>query len=75
MSNELSRFEKAILEKLLDGDIPLFVQLRQQLELCSVVKREFTGFGFYTTLAVPEGVHRTEGLDLKFGDVIGEIPD
>lgn len=62
MKNELSRFEKAILEKLLDGDFPLFNQLRQQLARCRVVKREFTGYGFYTTLAIPEDVRRTVGV-------------
>ena len=75
MKNKLSIFEKAVLEKLLDGNLPLLIQLRQQLERCVVAKREFTGFGFYTTLVAPEDVRRTAGLNIKFGDVIGEIPE
>jgi len=74
MKNTLSKIERAVLEKLLDGELPLLIQLRLQLARCAVVKREFTGFGFYTTITVPEDVHRTAGLSIKFGDIIGEIP-
>ena len=58
---------------MLAGNLPLLIQLQQQLEVCSVGKQEFTGVGFYTTLVVPENISRTEGLNFKFGDVIGEI--
>ncbi|NMG72897.1 hypothetical protein [Parazoarcus communis] len=75
MNNKLPIFEQAVLEKLLDGDFPLLIQLRQQLARCTVAKREFTGFGFYTTLSVPADVRRTVGLDVKFGDVVGKIPE
>lgn len=75
MNNELSIFEKTVLDKLLDGDLPLFIRLRQQLAQCVVAKREFTGFGFYTTLAIPEDLHRTAGLDVKFGDVVGKLSE
>jgi hypothetical protein len=51
--------------------LPLLTKLRLQLELCAVEKREATGYGFYTTLALPSSVPRTSGLDLKFGDVVG----
>lgn len=74
MKNKLSSIEEAVLKKLLAGSLPLLVQLQQQIEVCSAEKREFTGFGFYTTLVVPENIQRTAGLDFKFGDVIGEIP-
>ena len=75
MSDKLSLIEKAVLTKLLAGNLPLLMQLQQQLEGCSVVKREFTGFGFYTTLAVTENIPRTGGLDVKFGDVVGEAQE
>ena len=74
MKHELSLIEEAVLKKLLDGDLPLLTLLRQQLELCTVVKRELTGFGFYTTVTVPENISRIAGLNFKFGDVAGEIP-
>jgi len=75
MSNELSKFEKAVLDKLLHGEIPLLTELRQQLGECVVAKREFTGFGFYTTLTVPKRFRRTLGPDIYFGDVVCEFPE
>lgn len=75
MKDVLSVLEKAVLVKLLEGDIPLLIQLRQQLAGCAVTKREFTGFGFYTTLVVSEDIPRTTDLDIKFGDVVGDIPE
>jgi len=74
MKNALSVIEKAVLEKMLDGNFPLLIQLQRQLELCIVEKREFTAFGFYTTLIVSQSIPKIEGLDIKFGDVIGFIP-
>lgn len=73
MSNQLSLLEIAVLRKLLDGDLPLLIRLRQQLELCTVERRELTGCGFYTTLALPKDISLIAGLDIKFGDVIGDI--
>jgi hypothetical protein len=55
MSDELSSLEHAVLAKLLDGDDPLFVTLRKQLDGCRVECREFTGHGFYTKLLVRPG--------------------
>ncbi len=74
MKAELSPIEEAVLKKLLDGDLLLLVQLRRQIEICRVVKRELTGFGFYTTLIVPDSIPRASGVNIKFGDVVGEIP-
>lgn len=73
MKKKLLPIERAVLEKVLDGDYPMLLRLRRQLDVCIVVAREFTGVGFYTTLEVPQTEARTAGLDTKFGDVIGEI--
>ena len=73
MKNELSFLERSVLEKILDGDIPLLIQLRQQIARCIVVKREYTGFGFYATLSVPADINRTSDFNIKLGDVVGEI--
>lgn len=73
MKNTLSLLEKAVLQKLLSGNFPELMRLRNQIELCSVIKRELTGCGFYTTFSVPENIVRIPGFDVKFGDVIGEI--
>jgi hypothetical protein len=75
MKEELSPLELAVIEKLVEGEFPILIQLRKQLRECTLVKREFTGFGFYTYLAVPEKYNKTEGLDVTFGDVIAEIPN
>ena len=75
MKNTPSVIEHAVLEKMLDGSFPLLIQLQHQLELCIVKKREFTDFGFYTTLTVPQSIPRIARLDIKFGDVIGYIPE
>jgi len=72
-THSLSLFEKAILEKLLSGNFLEIISLRRQIELCKVVKRELTGFGFFTTFKVPENTPRIFGLNAIFGDVIGEI--
>jgi len=59
MSNDerqLNAFERAVLEKLLDGNHPVLAALRAQLEFCEVCSREFTGCGFFTTLKVDRAV-------------------
>lgn len=75
MSNKLSLLEISVLKKLLDGDLPLLTQLRRQLELCTIEKRELTGCGFYTTLVIPQDIPLTPGLDIIFGDVVADIPE
>lgn len=59
MSNgerELTRFERAALQKLLHGDHPVLAALRHQLDSCEVSLREFTGVGFYANLEVRPSV-------------------
>lgn len=59
MSNDerqLNSFERAILEKLLDGDHPVLAALRAQVKSCEVSSREFTGVGFFTNLNVDPSV-------------------
>ena len=74
MNCKLSLLEISVLNKLLDGDLSLLIQLRRQLELCTIKKREFTSYGFFTTLAIPEDIPMIPGLNIKFGDVIADIP-
>lgn len=70
---KLLPLELAVLSKLLEGDIPLLQALRVQLTNCSVVQREFTGCGFYTTLSTSADATRIPHFDAKFGDVIADI--
>jgi hypothetical protein len=71
---KLLPLEKAVLEKLLEGDFHLLDILRLQLAHCTVAERELTGCGFYLTLAVPETISRIPELDAKFGDVVAVLP-
>jgi len=61
MSNDkrmLNAFERAVLEKLLDGNHPVLAGLRAQLDACEVSSRELTGVGFFTHLEVDKSVER-----------------
>jgi hypothetical protein len=71
----LSPLEQQVLEKLLAGIHPLFPLLRDQLAKTMVTEREFTGVGFFTTLAVaPEVPRLSPSQSFAFGDVGATIP-
>lgn len=74
MNHRFTPLEQAVLEKLLEGDLPLLLRLKQQLKQATVANREVTGVGYYTTIAVPEVFPRMAGFSVKFGDVLAEIP-
>jgi hypothetical protein len=76
-ARELSRLEKEALAMLASGDDPRFAVLRQQLTVCEVVRREFTGVGFFTHLAVPPSAPRLPiGADkASIGGVNAEVPN
>ena len=65
--------EAAVLEKLLDGDHPILVGLRAQLAGLVVTKREYSGVGFFTTLAVNAAARPISVSSLRFGDVEATI--
>ena len=46
----LSELERAVLEKFVEGDDPVLLTLRKQLEGVSVRERRLTGVGFLTRL-------------------------
>jgi hypothetical protein len=54
--DELTPFEHEAIATIVRGNHPVFAGLRTQLARCQVSKREFTGVGFFTTLAVPSDV-------------------
>jgi hypothetical protein len=61
MSNDerlLNAFERAVLEKLLDGNNPVLAALRAQLDSAEVSSRKLTGVGFFTHLKVDRSVER-----------------
>jgi hypothetical protein len=71
MGTELSEFERAALDKLLDGDDAVLSALREQLRTCCVRKREMTGCGFFTELDVDRALAGapTNVEKLRVGDV------
>jgi hypothetical protein len=73
MTTNLSDFERAVLDKLLDGDLPELSVLRHQLSQCVVKSREQTGVGFYTELMIPEDAPSLNGVSAVFGDVAADI--
>ena len=73
--SDLTHFERAVMQRLLDGEDEGLSILREQLEIIVVTKREMTGTGFYTTFSVTDGTRRLPGnLSIKFGDVIAKMP-
>ncbi len=70
----LSELERAVLEKLLQGTHPFLVRLNSQTEFCYVRRREMTGAGFYTYFEIRRAPLQIYDIDLRFGDVVAEIP-
>jgi hypothetical protein len=68
--------ESEVLHLSLAGDHPLLGILRQQLPHTTVAKREFTGVGFYSDLAVAATAPRIVGPQGKFeiSDVFADVP-
>lgn len=68
------KFEADIMLKLLDGNDPMLAILRQQYRQSEVVKREFTGVGFFTTFRVDDSAPRLpDNRSLCIDDGVGEI--
>jgi hypothetical protein len=72
--SDLSTLERAVMNKLLEGEDDVLSILRRQLEEAKVSERRMTGVGFYLTFAIPNGVSRLpERPTVRFGDVHAEI--
>jgi len=72
--SKLTEIESAVLDKLLEGELPALASLRGQLPMLDVTKREFTGVGFFTEFAHPAGVARLHSpRRVAFGDVLADI--
>jgi hypothetical protein len=70
---ELTKLERAVLDKFLCGEHPLLAVLRQQAAACKAVSREVTGAGFFTQLDVGDAPLADE-LKGQVWDVMAEIP-
>lgn len=71
----LSDLERAVVDKLLTGDHPTLVCLREQAERASVRSRKLTGAGFYIDFELPPDVPSlvTSRQDFEVGDVYAII--
>jgi hypothetical protein len=66
----LTPFEHDAIDAIVSPEHPVFAALRAQLGSCGVSKREFTGVGFFTSLAVaPEIPSAPVRGRLHLGDV------
>jgi hypothetical protein len=69
----LNGVEQAVLDKLLFGDHPVLVTLRNQTRNARLIKREYTGVGFYCTFEVLPDSPLLEGKgNFEITDVNGE---
>lgn len=73
--DQLTNLERRVAEKLLNGDTEVLANLRRQLDVCKITKREMTGVGFFTTFDVPTDVPRVTRSSFKLGDVNATIDD
>jgi hypothetical protein len=67
-------FEHAVMQQLLEEETLINRLLREQYKKARVVKREFTGVGFFTNFEIPNNVLRiTEPVERGYGNVICDI--
>lgn len=68
------KFEEVVMEKLLDGNDVMLTLLREQYSHATVVSREFTGRGFFTTFNIPD--HLVKNLATgRIDDVMAKFYD
>ena len=53
---EFSALERAVIEQILSQPVEGMDILREQFAAATVIDREYTGVGFYTTMSVPRSV-------------------
>jgi hypothetical protein len=66
--------EKAVLEKLLEGDLLELALLRAQLQSARVQRRDWTGAGFWTNCDVDPASPRLTKRALSGGGRVRETP-
>lgn len=66
-------FEKAVMEMLLQDNHPILTVLHQQYLASTVLNRDLSGVGFFTTFNVPNDITCVGKQSFAFGDVVAEI--
>jgi hypothetical protein len=74
---EFTKLERAAIETILSESLESIDVLRAQFAASSVIKRDYTGVGFYTIISVPRSVppvkETTELRDHLFGGAAGIV--
>ncbi len=65
--------EQKLMDLLLQGDHPTLAVLRQQYSSAKVIRREFSGVGFFTTFKVPENIPKVTPENISGGNVDIEL--
>jgi hypothetical protein len=73
VTETLTDFEKALLQKLLAGDHPALVNLRAQANTARLVSRENTGVGFSCDFEVPRDAPLVTPANFELNDVDAAI--
>ena len=63
-------FEQQLMELLLQGEHPVLATLRPQYVVAKIVKREFSGVGFFSHFEVPENVPLAEPPNFEAGSIL-----
>lgn len=74
IDDQFIKFEKELVNKLLQGEDKVLSVLRKQYEMASVKSREFTGVGFFTNFLIdPEAPVLNPPISFQFGDVAADF--
>lgn len=71
--NGLTDLERAVLEKLLDGDHPILAALREQMAGVRLKRREHTDAGFFCDLDAPPPVPEIAHVACTLSDVEAKL--
>jgi len=76
MEERMNDLERAVVEKLLDGEHPALPMLREQASKAGIVDRKNTGVGVFTKFRVPLDVGRADNTNPRasIGDIEASIP-
>jgi len=72
---KINELETQILDALLKGDDPVLNTLRVQFDNLKIIKREFSGCGFFTHFSVPESCQKVDPASFVIDDVHLEVED
>ena len=67
-------FERIVMFKILEEENETNALLRVQYESAKIIKREFTGAGFFTHFSIPKTIRRAPaGTEYGYGDVVASF--